>query len=182
MRFARLLGQEPGIAVIHSSIADLAPPRGFREVGRPLWFGSVDRCGLDDCVASLHPQFLRGPTVPSFSEPVRAGLLADWFLDTRADARRTPHPIYSFAVAGPVASKIAACPSTTTFGDDSRSGCLRSRMRRWSCWDADGSTARFIIGLRKRPWFLIAASKNRWQSRPGRRRGRARGPSDDVRP
>lgn len=50
-----------------------------------------------------------------------AGVLGDWFLTLRG-VRRSPHPIYAFAVAGPAAETVLACTSTTTFGQDSPFG------------------------------------------------------------
>lgn len=47
-----------------------------------------------------------------------SGQLGDWLLELEG-ARRTDHPIYSFAVLGPRAQEIAACRSRTTFGPDS---------------------------------------------------------------
>ncbi|HVE15689.1 MAG TPA: HAD-IIIC family phosphatase [Chthoniobacterales bacterium] len=117
-----LLDGEPGIVVIHSSIAGLGPPAGFTK-----W----------DLLYALNALIARGWTValPAFtfgfcgsgsydyrrSRP-EVGVLADWFLEGQPDAVRTPHPIYSFAVAGPAAERIAACVSSTTFGDDSPFG------------------------------------------------------------
>ncbi|MBF0498575.1 MAG: HAD-IIIC family phosphatase [Candidatus Riflebacteria bacterium] len=46
------------------------------------------------------------------------GQLGGWFLELEG-VRRTPHPIYSFAVAGALAEELIACKNSTTFGEDS---------------------------------------------------------------
>jgi FkbH-like protein len=117
-----LLGTEPGLAVIHSSLADL---------------GSRDAMNRWDVLYSLHCLIGYGWTValPAFTfsfcggrpfhhskSPSEVGILADWLLADHPGAVRTPHPIYSFVVAGPKAESLVACPSTTTFGDDSPFG------------------------------------------------------------
>lgn len=125
--FCAVLGQEPGIAVIHSSIADLAPPRGFRKWDVLYGLDRLIDAGWTIALPAFTLSFCEGRPFHHSRSPSETGLLADWFLDARADARRTPHPIYSFAVAGPVASKIAACPSTTAFGDDSPFGLFEEQ-------------------------------------------------------
>ena len=50
--------------------------------------------------------------------PSEAGILGQWALEL-AGAHRTPHPIYSWAVLGPLADQLANCPNSTTWGDDS---------------------------------------------------------------
>src|ERR1700732_1276577 len=117
-----LLGTEPGLAVIHSSLADL---------------GSRDAMNRWDVLYSLHCLIGYGWTgaLPAFTfsfcggrpfhhskSPSEVGILADWLLADHPGAVRTPHPIYSFVVAGPKAESLVACPSTTTFGDDSPFG------------------------------------------------------------
>lgn len=43
------------------------------------------------------------------------GVLVEWFLEL-PEARRTPHPVYSFAVAGPLADELLACRRDRAFG------------------------------------------------------------------
>lgn len=43
------------------------------------------------------------------------GVLVEWFLEL-PEARRTPHPVYSFAVAGPLADELTACRPDRAFG------------------------------------------------------------------
>ena len=43
------------------------------------------------------------------------GVLVEWFLEL-PEARRTPHPVYSFAVAGPLADELMGCRSDRAFG------------------------------------------------------------------
>ena len=43
------------------------------------------------------------------------GVLVEWFLEA-PEARRTPHPVYSFAVAGPLADELTGCRVDRAFG------------------------------------------------------------------
>ena len=51
---------------------------------------------------------------PRESRP-ETGVLVEWFLDL-PEARRTPHPVYSFAVAGPLADELMGCRADGAFG------------------------------------------------------------------
>src|SRR5580698_6099416 len=120
--FSAVLGPEPGIAVIHSSIADLAPPAEFRKADILDALDQLIAVGWTIALPAFTLSFCQGRPFRASRSPSEVGQLADWLLVSRGDARRTPHPMYSFAVAGPSADKIAACRSTTTFGDDSPFG------------------------------------------------------------
>jgi len=120
--FSAVLGPEPGIAVIHSSIADLAPPAEFRKSDILDALDRLIAVGWTIALPAFTLSFCQGRPFHASRSPSEVGQLADWLLESRGDARRTPHPMYSFAVAGPGADKIAACRSTTTFGDDSPFG------------------------------------------------------------
>jgi FkbH-like protein len=117
-----VLGPEPGIVVIHSSLANLAPPANFRPADALDGLGRLIENGWTIALPAFTFSFCQGRPYHYMQSPSEVGLLADWLLQSRGDARRTPHPIYSFAVSGPAASRIAACRSTTTFGDDSPFG------------------------------------------------------------
>ncbi|HUE16330.1 MAG TPA: HAD-IIIC family phosphatase [Planctomycetaceae bacterium] len=120
--FSAVLGREPGIVVIHSSIANLAPPSEFRKQDVLDALDRLIETGWTIALPAFTFSFCQGRPFHSSRSPSEVGLLADWFLDAGNGARRTPHPIYSFAVAGSAADRIAGCPSTTTFGDDSPFG------------------------------------------------------------
>jgi aminoglycoside N3'-acetyltransferase len=120
--FCAVLGPDPGIAVIHSSIANLAPPPEFRKWDVLYALDQLIAKGWTIALPAFTLSFCQGRSFHHRNSPSEVGLLADWLLDSRVDARRTPHPMYSFAVAGPAAERIAACCSTTTFGDDSPFG------------------------------------------------------------
>jgi FkbH-like protein len=117
--FCAVLPPEPGIAVIHSSIADLAPPADFRKWDVLYALDRLIANGWTIALPAFTLSFCQGRPFHSSRSPSEVGLLADWLLASRVDARRTPHPMYSFAVAGPAADKIVNCRSTTTFGDES---------------------------------------------------------------
>jgi FkbH-like protein len=114
-----VLPSQPGLAVIHSSLSGLVAP------------GDVSRW---DFLAALQGLVAQGWTIalPAFtfsfcggkpfdlqSSASEVGILADWALTGLAEARRTPHPIYSFVVAGPLADRLASLNPLTTFGEGS---------------------------------------------------------------
>jgi FkbH-like protein len=114
-----VIADEDEIIVLHSSLALLGG-----EAGPSRWdLLHALRVLVDERRTIALPAFtfsfcgtgaFSSPRTPS-----ETGVLAEWVLAEFPDASRTPHPIYSFVVCGPAAGRIAACPSTTTFGDDS---------------------------------------------------------------
>ena len=77
----------------------------------------VDR-GRTVALPAFTFSFTQGVPFALDGSPSETGQLADWLLEL-PEAQRTTHPIYSFAVAGPLADQLVATRSTTTFGDDS---------------------------------------------------------------
>jgi len=118
----RVLVDPPGVAVIHSSLADL----GVHE--RPTKWDvlyALDRVVAEGWTIALPAftfAFCGGSSFHYKNSSSEVGVLADWVLAEMRNSRRTPHPIYSFVVAGANADRIVECRSTTTFGDDSPFG------------------------------------------------------------
>jgi FkbH-like protein len=112
----------PHIVVIHSSLANLAP----REPSNRWDFlYGIDRLIADGWTVALPAftfSFCSGRPYHHSESASEVGIFADWLLADYPGSVRTPHPIYSFVVAGSNADKIRACPSATTFGDDSPFG------------------------------------------------------------
>ena len=113
-----LVAEGTTLVVIHSSLARLRV-----SPNRVVW----------DVVAAIDDLVERGMTVavPTFTfsfcgsglydhllSKSEVGILGDALLK-REGARRTVHPIYSFAVIGDLSDRLCACANTTTFGDDS---------------------------------------------------------------
>ncbi|MDR6292549.1 MULTISPECIES: HAD-IIIC family phosphatase [Inquilinus] len=117
-----VLGPTPGIAVIHSSLARLVPPPGFGRWDALYGLRALIDSGWTVALPSFTFSFCGGRPYHHADSPSETGVLADWLLTGDRSARRTAHPIYSFVVAGPEAERIAACPTTTTFGADSPFG------------------------------------------------------------
>ena len=118
----RLLRAEPGIVVIHSSIAGLGPPQSFDKWDIVYALSSLVKAGWTVALPAFTFSFCGKGFYHHRKSRSEVGILADWFLLDAGGASRTPHPIYSFVVAGPAADRIAACPISTTFGDDSPFG------------------------------------------------------------
>jgi len=113
---------EPGIAVIHSSLSRLLPPISFESHDALYAIGQLVDSGWTIALPAFTFSFCGGKAFSAGGSPSETGALADWLLAHLPQARRTMHPIYSFAVAGPRAGEILQCRSTTTFGDDSPFG------------------------------------------------------------
>jgi FkbH-like protein len=106
----------PGIAVIHSSISMLMPPREFRPGDALRAFDQLIQEGWTIALPAFTFSFCGGRRFDRHETPSEVGLLADRMLEGLVGARRTDHPIYSFVVKGPRADAVLACRSETTFG------------------------------------------------------------------
>ncbi|PTU32360.1 HAD-IIIC family phosphatase [Stenotrophobium rhamnosiphilum] len=114
-----VLSGTPRVAVIHSSIASLAPPASFECWEFLYGLECLIKEGWTIALPAFTFSFCGGRPYQCQDSPSEVGVLADWLLKANPTAIRTPHPIYSFTVAGPAAQRIGACAASTTFGDDS---------------------------------------------------------------
>ena len=117
-----VLPDSPGIAVIHSSLPDLMPPQYFLPWGVVEALNVLVQQGWTLALPAFTFSFCREGVFIADETRSETGVLADIVLNKMQQAARTPHPIYSFVVVGPRSDEIVACPSTTTFGDDSPFG------------------------------------------------------------
>jgi FkbH-like protein len=104
------------VAVIHSSLSELIGPG---QLGRWDVLAALDRFvseGWTICLPAFTFSFCRGQAFDLASSPSEVGVLADWARSDLPGARRTPHPIYSFVVAGPLTAELEAQRPVTTFG------------------------------------------------------------------
>lgn len=116
------LGREPGIAVVHSSLALLGAPQRLDKWDALYAVKMLTARGWTLAIPAFTFSFCRGAPYGFRASPSETGRLADWCLAELADAARTPHPIYSFAVVGPRRDELLACRSATCFSDDSPFG------------------------------------------------------------
>jgi FkbH-like protein len=114
-----VLGKTPGIAVIHSSLAALAPPEALQKWDALYAVDQLVRQGWTLVFPAFTFSFTRTGVFDCQNTPSETGMLADWVLIGIPGAIRTANPIYSFSVVGPRAQDIATCKSETTFGDTS---------------------------------------------------------------
>jgi len=114
-----VLGDTPGVAVIHSSLAALLPPNPLAKWDALYAMDRLVSEGWTLVFPAFTFSFTRTGVYDREASPSETGVLADWVLQGIPAARRTDHPIYSFVVVGPHTDAIAACPSQTTFGDTS---------------------------------------------------------------
>lgn len=136
----RVLPERPGIAVIHSSFHGLMPPKGFEPWDALSAVRSLVQRGWTVALPAFTLAFCRTGVFDMRTSASETGTFATWLQGLDPEAIRTPHPIYSFAAVGPRAAEIAACPSATTFGDDSPFGLFEranARLVMLGCgWDA----------------------------------------------
>ncbi|MGE0433103.1 MAG: HAD-IIIC family phosphatase [Planctomycetota bacterium] len=112
-----LAGDAP-LIVVHSSLPHLRAPGK-----RPHWqlagvFRELAASGTTVAVPTFTFSFCRGATFDLMQSVSEVGILGE-AVRALVEARRTPHPIYSHAVVGPLADAMCQCRNTTTFGDDS---------------------------------------------------------------
>lgn len=118
-----VLGHKPGIAVLHCSLLPLRAGGRDPNVRRSI-VGAFERLsgeGWSLAVPTFTFSFCRGTPYHWLHSSSETGAVGRWLLE-RPDVRRTPHPIYSFAVMGPEADRISACASRTSFSTDSPFG------------------------------------------------------------
>jgi FkbH-like protein len=116
-----LIGETPRVVVLHSSLYPFRLTEA--EFKWPL-LRAIDSLLADGHTIAV-PTFTfdfckTGRFDPRQSRP-ETGQLGRMVMDLTA-FRRTTHPIYSFAVAGPRADEVLACKSSTTFSPDSPFG------------------------------------------------------------
>jgi FkbH-like protein len=111
-----VLGVEPGIAVIHSSLAELVPSSKISAWDVLYAIGRLSSKGWTIALPSFTFSFCGGKAFDKDKSPSEVGILADWMLNHFPEAVRTNHPIYSFVVLGPKSKQIVECISETTFG------------------------------------------------------------------
>ncbi len=121
------MGDTPGLAVIHSSIAALAPPAAVTQWDALYAIGRLVDAGWTLAFPAFTFSFTRTGAFDPDHTPSEVGILADWVQAGFPAAKRTDHPIYSFVVIGPQAGAICDCVSETTFGDTSPFGIFEAQ-------------------------------------------------------
>jgi FkbH-like protein len=114
-----VLPARPGLVVIHSSLSGLVAPGDVSRWDVLAALNGLVQDGWTIALPAFTFSFCGGKPFDLQSSASEVGILAGWALTGLADARRTPHPIYSFVVAGPLADKLAALRPLTTFGEGS---------------------------------------------------------------
>lgn len=125
--------------VIHSSLAALRLPLETLKWDLLWALRLLVRQGRTIALPAFTFDFCRTGRYHHRDSPGEAGQLGLWALEL-AESRRTPHPIYSFAVLGPGAEELCAAKNSTTFGDDSTFALFEARDARlvmlgcdWQC-------------------------------------------------
>lgn len=124
-----VIAPEDDFVVVHSSLFALRVPG--EQLKWPLLgaLRSLSESGHTLALPSFTFSFCGGGRFDLRRSRSETGVLADWLLELEG-ARRSPHPIYSFAVLGPRSAEVLACPSSTTFSEDSPFGLFdRERTR-----------------------------------------------------
>ena len=116
-----LIGETPRLVVLHSSLYPFRLSEA--EFKWPL-LRAIDRLIADGhtvAVPTFTFDFCKTGRFDIHRSRPETGQLGRMVMDLAA-FRRSAHPIYSFAVAGPRADDIIACQSSTTFSPDSPFG------------------------------------------------------------
>lgn len=114
-----VLGDRPGLAVVHSSLASLAPEGGVKRWDFLYAVKELVSRGWTLAFPSFTFSFCRDGIFDPQLTASETGIIADWVLADLVGARRTDHPIYSFVVLGADADEFYTYCSETTFGDSS---------------------------------------------------------------
>lgn len=113
------LGDQPDLAVVHSSMAALAPQQALQKWDVLYALDQLVRKGWTLVFPAFTFSFCGCGLYDREHTPSETGVVADWVLEGISGAARTDHPIYSFVVVGPLSEQIMVCSSETTFGDTS---------------------------------------------------------------
>ncbi len=116
-----------GLAVVHSSLAALAPDGGLQKWDVLFAVEMLVRRGWTLAFPAFTFSFTSSGQFDRENTPSETGVLADWVQHNILGAIRTDHPIYSFVTVGPQAAALAACTSDTTFGDTSPFGLFEAQ-------------------------------------------------------
>lgn len=109
---------EDKLLVIHSSLPLLGVDPALAKWDFLAAIKQLAVSGKTVALPTFTVSFCGGAAFDIRHSPSEAGILGEWALEL-AGARRTPHPIYSWAVLGPLAEELAACANSTAWGDDS---------------------------------------------------------------
>jgi FkbH-like protein len=109
------LPRDGRLAVVHSSLALLGTPSGLTRWDWMAPFVTLAGEGWTFAVPTFTFSFCSGKDFHWRDSPSETGILGDW-LRSVSHARRSPHPIYSFALLGPLAEDLAAPAAGSTFG------------------------------------------------------------------
>ena len=120
------LGDRPGLAVIHSSFAALAPPAAVSQWDAVYAVGRLVAEGWTLVLPAFTFSYCKTGAYDPDNTPSEVGVLADWVQSGLAGALRSDHPIYSFVAVGPRAQELTSCVSDTTFGDSSPFGIFEA--------------------------------------------------------
>jgi len=121
-----VLEDKAGLAVVHSSLAALAPDGGLQKWDVLYAIEMLVRRGWTLAFPAFTFSFTSSGQFDRENSPSETGVLADWVQHSILGAIRTDHPIYSFVTVGPQAAALAACPSDTTFADSAPFGLFEA--------------------------------------------------------
>lgn len=113
-----VIGPNGKLIVIHSSLLHLRPPSGAGKWDFLYALEVLRGEGRTIAVPAFTFGFCRGDAYSANDSKSETGQLADWAAGL-SEFQRTPHPIYSYVVGGPLAGELLAAKNSTTFGDDS---------------------------------------------------------------
>lgn len=126
----KALHGNPRVVVIHSSFADLLPPKSFNKWDAVFLIKSLVLDGWTVALPSFTFNYTKTGKFSVNNSPSETGLLSTWIFDLIPEAIRTTNPIYSFVLLGDMAESIMDCDSTSTWSDDSPFGLFENQNAR----------------------------------------------------
>jgi FkbH-like protein len=114
--FRKILPNEPGVVVIHSSLPDLLPPSSFSLWDVASIIRDLTKEGYTIALPSFTFSFCRGEKFSITKTPSETGILAEFILNNFTGAIRTQHPIYSFVCLGPESERFSFSSFESSFG------------------------------------------------------------------
>ncbi|EKT85630.2 HAD-IIIC family phosphatase [Leptospira santarosai] len=113
-----LISNEDQFIVIHSSLVHLKPQNVDIKFELLSVLKKLIGQGKTIAIPTFTFSFCRGKSFHYRNSISEVGLLGSWFLELDG-VQRTNHPIYSYAVSGPLSLELLKCKNSTTFGEDS---------------------------------------------------------------
>jgi FkbH-like protein len=111
----KVAGDSCRLLVLHSSLTDVTGREALSKWDYLSALKFLSGAGITFALPTFTYEFCRSQPFDIARSPSETGILGSWLLEIDG-ARRTPDPIYSFAVIGPLAEDLCRAGDGTAFG------------------------------------------------------------------